>query len=229
MHNPLLDSGGDIGADQYGFAPGVVLRYANERNGERNWGLSLGAFGSGPGANFSGSPSKGFVIAQADTGWRLGGHEGNYRGYVWTNGRGQGYDGVQRRHSGWGLSIDQKVAESLTLFGRYGHETKGKLRFDRALTAGLELGGEHWQRGDDALGFAFGALRTSRDFRNDAPGNPAFAYAAQGWEKDAELYYRFNVNKHVELSPHWQMIRNPGGDGSASSVRVVGLRAVVGF
>ena len=32
VHNPLLDSGGDVGADRYGFSPGVVAGYRNERS-----------------------------------------------------------------------------------------------------------------------------------------------------------------------------------------------------
>ena len=45
VHNPLLDSGGDIAADAYGFAPGVRAGYYAVR--ERfNWGASLGLFAS---------------------------------------------------------------------------------------------------------------------------------------------------------------------------------------
>ena len=229
VHNPLLDSGGDIGADQYGFAPGAIVRYENEQEKSETWGLSLGVFGTGPGANFTGSPGKPFVIAQADTTWRFNFLPGNYRAYVWSNGRGQGYDGLERRHAGWGMSLDQKVADDLTLFGRYGHETTGKVRFDRALVAGAELGGADWGRAADSLGLALGGLRTSADFRQDAPVDAAVAYAAQGWEKQAEIYYRYRVNSRLELSPHLQWIANPAGDGAAPAIKVAGLRAKVGF
>ena len=100
VHNPLLDSGGDIGADTYGFAPGAIAQYVNEREKGSEWGLSLGVFGAGRGADFTGSLSSPLVIAQAETAARLNYLPGNYRTYLWSNGRGAGYDGVERRHSG---------------------------------------------------------------------------------------------------------------------------------
>lgn len=236
VHNPLLDSGGDIRADAYGFAPGAIVQYANHRDKGAEWGLSLGAFGSGAGANFSGSLAGPFVIAQAETAARVNFLSGNYRAYLWTNGRGAGYDGIERKHAGIGFSVDQKVDDHLTLFGRYGHQLKGKVRFDRALTLGAELGGSSWARAADSLGLAFGSLRTSSDFRNDAPtldangdGVPDFAYQAGSAEKQSEIYYRYKLNSHVELSPNFQWIRSPGGNGAASSIKVAGLRAKVAF
>ena len=66
VHNPLLDSGGDIGADAYGFQPGAILKYENTRQKGGEWALSLGAFSSDVGANFSGSNRSTFVIGQAE-------------------------------------------------------------------------------------------------------------------------------------------------------------------
>jgi high affinity Mn2+ porin len=236
VHNPLLDSGGDVGADAYGFAPGAIAQYVNERQKGSEWGLSLGVFGSGPGANFSGSPAGPLIIAQAETAARFNYLPGSYRVYLWSNGRAAGYDGVERHHVGIGVSADQKVTDNLTLFGRYGHQIKGKVRFDRALTAGLEFAGNDWGRAADGLGFAVGALRTSGDFRNDSPtldadgdGNPDLGYQASGFEQQVELYYRYKLNKMVELTPDLQWIRRPGGDGSAPAITVVGLRAKIGF
>ena len=238
VHNPLLDSGGDIRADAYGFAPGAILQYANEKQKGSEWGLSLGMFGSGPGANFSGSLSMPFVIAQAETAVRVNHLPGNYRAYLWKNGRGRGatYDQIERKHAGIGFSADQKVADALTLFGRYGHQLKGQVRFDRALTVGGELAGNAWGRAADSLGLAFGALRTSANFRRDSPtidadadGNADFGYQASGAEKQIEIYYRFKLNSKVELTPDFQLIRQPGGHASAPTVKGFGLRAKVGF
>jgi hypothetical protein len=226
VHNPLLDSGGDVGADAYGFAPGAIVQYVNERNKGSEWLLSLGAFGSGPGANFGGSLASPLVIAQAETAARINFLPGNYRAYAWSNGRGVGYDGVEARHSGIGLSADQKVDDYLTLFGRYGHQLKGKVRFDRALTVGAELGGASWGRGADALGVAFGQLRTGRDWRTDSLA--VAGYRADGWEKQAELYYRYKINNRLELTPDFQLISRPAGDGGGT-IKVVGLRAKIGF
>lgn len=237
VHNPLLDSGGDVGADQYGFSPGFIAGYVNERSKPESWGASVGVFGSGPGANFSGSQSRPFVIGQLETSRRFfGGLAGNYRLYAWTNGRATNFDGAQARRSGWGASADQRVGDAITLFGRYGHELAGRVRFDRALTLGAEFGGSYWGRAADSFGVAAGLLRTSAEFRNesstvdaDGDSNPDFGFAASGTERIGELYYRFRVNKRFELSPDLQFIRRPGGNGSAPSVTVVGFRAKVGF
>ncbi|MCK9381119.1 MAG: carbohydrate porin [Sulfuritalea sp.] len=236
VHNPLLDSGGDTRADAYGFAPGFIGQYVNERQKGSEWSLSLGVFGSGPGANFTGSLAGPFVIAQAETAARFDYLPGHYRGYLWHNGRGNDYDGVERKHAGIGFSADQKIADDVTLFARYGHQLAGKVRFDRALTLGGELTGNLWGRAADSVGLALGALRTSADFRNDsltldanADAVPDFGYQAGGMEKQMEIYYRFKLNSKVELTPDLQWIRQPGGNASAPTVKVLGLRAKVGF
>jgi hypothetical protein len=227
VHNPLLDSGGDIGADAYGFAPGAIVKYENSAEKGAEWAVSLGAFGSGPGANFSGDLSDPFVMAQLEKAARINFLPGSYRLYGWTNGRAEGYDGLIRRHSGVGVSVDQKVSDDLTLLARYGHHTSGKVTFDRALTVGAELDGTPWGRGADAVGLAFGSLRTSDDYRNDSLA--VSGYEASGNEQQVELYYRHKLNDAVELTPDFQWIRRAGGDGSAAAVKVVGLRAKLGF
>jgi carbohydrate-selective porin OprB len=236
VHNPLLDSGGDIRADRYGFTPGAIVKYENLQHKGGEWALSLGMFGSGPGANFSGSQSRPLFIAQAETATRINYLPGSYRVYLWRQGRASNYDQVERRHAGLGASVDQKVSDHLTAFGRYGHQLKGKSRFDRALTLGAELDGSGWSRAADGLGMAFGRLRTSADFRRDsltidanADGTPDFGYQAGGAESQMELYYRYKLNGKVELTPDFQWIRQPGGNTAAPTVKVVGLRAKVAF
>lgn len=241
VHNPLLDSGGDVGADAYGFAPGAIVQYTNERNKGSEWGLSLGVFGTSGNrgansANFNGNLRSPLVIAQAQTAARINYLPGNYRVYLWRNGHAAGYDNAERAHSGIGVSADQKVTDELTLFGRYGHQFQGKVRFDRALTLGAELGGGHWGRAADSVGFAAGAVRTSRSFRNDSlaidaddDGVADFGYQGSGTEKQFELYYRYKVNSHFELTPDIQWIRRPGADSTAQAITVVGVRAKVGF
>ncbi|MBZ0145532.1 MAG: carbohydrate porin, partial [Rhodocyclaceae bacterium] len=52
---------------------------------------------------------------------------------------------------------------------------------------------------------------------------------ASGTERIGEIYYRFRVNSLFELTPDFQFIQRPGGDGGAPTVKVVGLRAKLGF
>lgn len=227
VHNLLLDSGGDIGADAYGFQPGAIIKYENSAQKGGEWALSLGAFSSDTGANFSGSNRASFVIGQAEMNTRLNYLPGTWRLYAWSNSRAQNYDATERRNTGWGVSANQKVLDDLTLFGRYGHHGSGKVTFDRALTFGAELEGTRWNRSADSLGLAFGTLRTSSDYRADSL--TVAGYQASGSEKQTELYYRFKLNGAIELSPNFQWIRNPDGDGSAETIKVAGVRAKLGF
>jgi carbohydrate-selective porin OprB len=78
-------------------------------------------------------------------------------------------------------------------------------------------------------------MRTSADFRNDAPtldadadGNADFGYAADGSERLVELYYRWRVYEKFEVSPDWQHISHPAGNG-AKDMNLIGLRAQLTF
>lgn len=228
VHNPLLDSGGDTRADRYGFAPGVRVAYAGE--GDEAWRVSLAAFASGPGADFHGSLVGPFVIGQIEKTRRFASLEaGTYRAYAWTNGRTVDFEGRFERHTGVGLSIDQPVTNTITLWARFGSELAGEVRFDRALTLGAEIAGRGWAREDDAIGVASGFLRTSNAYRDATADASLVGYAATGTERIAEAYYRWRVNKHLDVSPDVQWIRRPGGNGSAPDVVIGGVRARIGF
>ncbi|MBN8487393.1 MAG: carbohydrate porin [Burkholderiales bacterium] len=221
VHNPLLDSGGDIAADAYGLAPGARLAWVHEGENSR-WGASLGVFGAGSAANFSAGGARPLVIGQLE--WspmQINGEpRGNYRLYAWTNGQTADLAGNAQRHSGWGLSLDQRVGREWKLFGRWGQRSAGQSAFDRALTLGFEHGGRAWGRGTDAVGLAVGWLRT----------DPALRVAGQfGQETNVEAYYRFKLNDHLELTPDLQWVRRAGGDPTAASFAVFGVRAAIGF
>ncbi len=227
VHNPLLDAGGDIGVDANGFAPGLRLSYANVASAPETWRLSLGLFGAGKnGANYQHALAKPLLMLQAETGQRLfGGLAGNYRLYAWRNAHPSYFNDPDisdaERHSGWGISADQRVGDGVTLFGRYGQQLQGHVQFDRALTAGAEWSGSYWNRGGDSIGLAAGWLRASQDYR--AAKNLA------GNERVAELYYRYRINQQFELSPNFQYIGNPGGDGGADAIKILGLRAQISY
>ena len=227
VHNPLLDSGGQLGADQYGFTPGMRVAWMNDENG---WGASLGLFGAGDASTFGRSFTRPFVIAQLEKNLKaFGGLDGSYRLYAWNNPQAEGYDGVERDHAGWGISADQKVSESLSLFARYGQAMRGRAAFDRAVTVGGELTGDGWGRGQDGAGFAWAWLRSADGFRSASSGLADWGYVASGAEQLAELYYRFQINDHLALTPDLQFIRRAGADGDADLVTAAGLRALYAF
>lgn len=224
VHNPLLDAGGDVGVDSYGFTPGLRLAYVNDVNGKNQWGASVGVFGSGNGATFSNSFNSPFVIGQVEySGEVLGGRDGAYRLYAWRNGRSLALDGVtEEAHAGWGVSLDQQVTDDLGVFARYGHSSEGQVGFDQAFTLGGQWSGAGWGRADDRLGFALGVLKTSSEYQ---AANPGFS----GTEKQAELFYVWQANDQFHLSPSVQWIGRPGGDPTVKDITVVGLRAKVSY
>jgi high affinity Mn2+ porin len=230
VHNPLLDSGGDTGADAYGFAPGIRVGYFNEGDA-LGWGVSMGVFASGAGADFSASPGKPMVIGQFEISPKQinGAPRSTYRVYAWTNGRSTDFDGADSRHSGFGISADQKIGRDWNLFGRYGQRTSGSGTFNRALTLGFEHGGRAWGRGSDAFGVAAGVLGTSSGWRAATSGGTLTGYEANGSERIAEIYYRYKLNDKLSITPDFQLIQHAGGDVTAPVTRIFAVRANLGF
>lgn len=241
VHNPLLDAGGDIGVDANGFAPGLRASLLDSTDKLQSWRLSLGVFGAGDkGANYQGSLGAPLVMLQAETQQRLfGGLLGNYRAYAWSNPQATPFAfdlplvdtslTAPERHTGWGLSMDQRIGDGLTVFARYGQQTNGQVKFDRALTVGAEANGSYWSRGGDSLGLALGWLRSSDAYRDYAFAHANAPQTIDGSEQVAELYYRWRVAKQFELSPSLQFIGKPGGVPSAQDIRILGLRSQFTF
>jgi hypothetical protein len=241
VHNPLLDSGGDLTVDDFGFAPGVNVAYSNEIDGANQWKVSLGLYASGPGASFEDSFSNPFVIGQAEySGKALSGMPGNYRFYGWHNDQatpyGSAFGNVTESHAGVGFSIDQQVSGHVTLFSRYGYSLDGRVKFDWAFTLGGQLGGTPWGRPADRVGLAFGWLDPSSAFKAAAPtldadgdGELDFGFTPSSAENQAELFYAWQINDNFQFTPSVQWVGRPGGDSSADDIVVLGLRAKAAF
>ncbi|KVW93306.1 carbohydrate porin [Thiobacillus denitrificans] len=240
VHNALLDNplAANIGADGFGFSPGMRLSYFNWGAKPETYRLSLGVFGAGRSANFSDSFKSPFVILQAETSRRFfAGLEGNYRLYFWRNGQAPTFvTDETASHNGIGFSFDQRLGDGITLFGRLGMGDGERLPFDRTASFGAEFSGSYWDRGADAVGLAIGSNRTGKDFRAqsatldaDADGIPDYGFAATGWEQALEAYYRFRVHERFELTPDFQYIRNPAGNPGARAVTIFGVRANLAF
>lgn len=220
IHNPLLDAGGDIGVGEHGASPGLRLAYVSDINSGNNVTASLGLFGSGEGANYSDTFGKHLTIAQLEyAGKTFGGLEGAWRLYGWSNGRAEDLadPANQERHTGWGVSFDQQVTEHVTLFSRIGITTKGQVAFDRAFTLGAQLDGGLWGRENDRIGVAAGWLDASQES------------GMTGSEKPVELYYAWQLNDNLQLSPSVHWIGEPGGDPTADDGTVFSLRAKASF
>ena len=228
VHNPLLDVGGDIGVDDFGFTPGVRAAWVNDTLSPAQYSVSMGIFGAGDGASFEDSLSNPLTIVQIDTKQNLFvGLSGNYRLYYWHNANAQDLDENQQSHAGIGLSIDQKVDGYLTLYTRLGWQTQGEVKFDRALTLGADFGGSYWQRAGDAIGLSFGYLAISDEYK--AKSADLVGVNGTGSEQIAEIYYRYRINSQLTVSPNVQVIRRAGGDEQASTLSAYGVRAQLNF
>jgi high affinity Mn2+ porin len=222
VHNPLLDAGGDIGVGSHGASPGLRVAYVSDVNGGNNITASLGVFGAGPGADYLDTFSKPLTIAQLEyAGKTMPGLDGAYRIYAWNNARAEDQINTgEEKHAGWGISLDQQVAAHTTLFARFGDSTKGNLNFDSAYTLGAQIDGGAWGREGDRIGMAYGALSTSSEYRTAGSGS--------GSEKIYELFYAWQANDSLQITPSLQFINNPAGTG-ADDLRLWGLRAKLAY
>lgn len=239
VHNPLLDAGREVGVDANGFQPGFIVSYKNWFNKPEPWKLSFGVFGAGQrGANYQRSLTSPLVMAQLEKQLRFDGLVGNYRAYAWNRSQAVDFDGITTsRHTGFGVSIDQRLGDGVTVFSRYGRMISGELSFNQALTAGVEISGSYWNRGADALGIAGAWLQSGKGYRNsvatawldDAQTQVAYSFTPQGAEKLMEIYYRYRLSPQFELSPDFQYVANGGGYADGKAVKVFALRANIAY
>lgn len=239
IHNPLLDAGGEVAVDANGFQPGFIASYLNASDKNEPWRLSLGVFGAGDkGSNYQRTLNGPLIMAQAEKQLKLfGGLTGNYRAYAWTRSEvSELNQSTTTRHTGLGLSIDQRVGDGINLFGRYGQLIKGELSFDKALSIGAEINGSYWGRGADAIGLGGSWLSSSNAFRKaggsgdvNGDGVAEFTYTPSGAENIAEIYYRYRISPQFEITPDFQWVTRGGANPDAKNISVFGLRANISY
>ncbi|MDX1667942.1 MAG: carbohydrate porin [Limnobacter sp.] len=224
VHNPQLDSGGDIGADQYGFGPGAVGAYSWGQEGRNRWTAQLGLFGAGNGAQFDNSLSQPFSIAQLQyEGRAVSGLPGTYQLYLWNNPQSQNaLTSAPESHRGFGVSLSQQVSGDATVFSRLGYQSEGVVNFDSSLTLGAQWTGGSWGRNQDRVGLAYGALFASDEYR---AANPT----AKNLEGNAEVFYTWQYNDYLHVSPHLIYVSNPGALPSQDDLTVMGVRTKASF
>ena len=170
---------------------------------------------------------KTFLIAEADIKPNIGGRQGNYRLYVWTN-RGDHTDAsdaakTSENGAGFGISADQQVLDFLTLFARYGTRSDDltEYEFDTAWSGGAAISGSLWGRDDDVVGVAYGRAILATHYKNTLT-NPED-------EGHFEAYYSLALNEHVAITPDIQVITNAKGDGDFKTVTIGSIRGQVTF
>ena len=166
---------------------------------------------------------------------------GNYRFYGWYNNtrhtKWQDDEKEKEAGYGFGISIDQKANDIVTLFARYGWQdpkvynpeltATGDFEYslEHAWSAGFQVEGKPWGRENDILAFAIGQAIASDDYKK------ATSRLGKS-EGHLEAYYKIHVNDHLSVSPDFQYIWNPFGKDIADSTNricVFGVRAQVDF
>ena len=163
------------------------------------------------------------------------GREGTYRFIGWRNNRfhTRWLEPDQDRESshGYGVSFDQEITPAIGVFARYGWQdpkvflNDADFSLEKSFSFGPQVKGALWGRKDDVVGFAYGRIFASKEYKEATGrlGRP---------ENHLECYYNCRLNKHFSLSPDFQVIWSPFGRDAANgdtTVMVFGLRGQLDF
>ena len=137
------------------------------------------------------------------------------------------------------LNIEQEVAPDLGVFARASvnngsQETYEFTDINRSLSAGLALQGDRWGRHDDTVGVAavVNGLSSAARAYFAAGGLGLLVGDGQlnyGTERIAELYYSWQVQKHLAVTVNFQHVVNPGYNRDRGPVPLVALRLHADF
>lgn len=131
-------------------------------------------------------------------------------------------DAPGRTKYGFGFNGELPLADSgeTGLFARAGwsdgkNESFAFTESDGHLSAGFQLAGTRWHRGDDRLGLAVVANGISADHKAYlAAGGVGFLLGdgklRYGSEVLSELYYRIQLGPYVQVTPDVELVVNPG-------------------
>ncbi|KPK40429.1 MAG: hypothetical protein AMJ78_07185 [Omnitrophica WOR_2 bacterium SM23_29] len=183
-----------------------------------------------------------FNIGQVTFKTNFFGLDGNYRILGWHNDshhtKWLDAEKIKEENYGFGLSLDQKITDIVTLFGRYGWQdpevynpsitaTDGSnFSLEHSWSSGFQISGEPWGRENDVLAFAVGQAIPSDDYKKADETRNAKD------ESHFETYYNIYINDHLSLSPDFQLIFNPFGEDvtdRTQTISIYGLRAQVDF
>jgi high affinity Mn2+ porin len=144
-----------------------------------------------------------------------------------------------RKKYGFGINVEQPLADggATGVFARFGWndgktESFAFTEVDQLASVGGELSGSHWQRADDVVGVAVADEGLSAWHRRYlAAGGLGFLLGDgrldYAHEEILEAYYRLQLPwqwAHVQLSPDYQFIRNPGFNTARGPVSFYGIR-----
>ena len=144
-----------------------------------------------------------------------------------------------RKKYGFGVNAEQPLADAgaTGVFARLGWndgetESFAFTEVDRLASVGGELSGSHWQRADDVVGAAAAVEGLSAWHRAYLAAGGAGFLLGDGrldyaHEQILEVYYRLQLPwqwAHLQLSPDFQFIRNPGFNAARGPVSFWAIR-----
>ena len=142
---------------------------------------------------------------------------------------------------GFGLNLEQPLADEgeSGVFARLGWndgktESFAFTEVDRLATVGLQLSGVHWRRPRDVIGIAYAFDGLSPEHRHYLERGGAGFVLGDGrlnyaLEQVLEVYYRFQLLRHVQTSLDYQYIQNPGYNRDRGPAHVFAGRIRVSF
>jgi high affinity Mn2+ porin len=152
-------------------------------------------------------------------------------------------DRAGRHKTGFGINAEQPLADDgeTGVFARLGWndgktESFAFTEVDNQVSAGGQVSGSHWRRSDDRLGVALVCEGLSAPHREYlASGGSGFLLGDGRLhyrrEQVLEIYYRLQwlqsigpVPLKAQLSPDFQLIRNPGFNQDRGPARFWGIR-----
>jgi high affinity Mn2+ porin len=144
-----------------------------------------------------------------------------------------------RKKYGFGVNVEQPLADggATGVFARFGWndgrtESFAFTEVDQLASVGGELSGSHWKRADDVVGVAVAGEGLSAWHREYlAAGGSGFllgdGHLDYAHEEILEAYYRLQLPwqwAHVQISPDYQFIRNPGFNAARGPVSFYAIR-----
>lgn len=147
--------------------------------------------------------------------------KGNYRIYAFStnnefiDNENTGEDNL----SGYGLSIDQQINESIGVFARLGAQDDNvPVDHDEMISFGLSINGNKWNRADDNLGIGIAFLNGAKNESSSINDTKAF-----------EAYYKYVISDNFDLSLDAQWIEDDLRADKNPEGTLIGLRFNANF
>jgi high affinity Mn2+ porin len=226
------------------YAPGLVIKLLPLDNVE----ISGGTFDAN--GDWQRIGDNLFNVGQLSYSPVIFGSTGNYHIFGWYNRLPHRLwsdtSAGQENSYGFGLSIDQRITETITAFARFGRRSPNNYDFQaveasqnystlisQSWSIGAQISGKPWHRKNDVAGIGFGQALPSSNYK------AAMELANAAPESHFEIYYRIKCFEHMGISPDFQYIMGPFGKdqnpfrqgtiGNTPAIAIVGIRSMVDF